>query len=120
MISLTFSGKKIQEKKRTKQTPAISCLKKGIPTYRNKWKKHVAEKLENAIETLMKHIERGCLSAIPVGSETNRNDRFHRCLSNHGILKQLRLGVALGKAALLSAVQKRNFEIEHGSSCAWL
>ena len=115
-------------KKRTKPTPAITHIKAGLETFKNKWKEYVkvhlkqdaAEKLDTALQNLIKHIERGCLSGIPVGGGTNRNERFHRCLNNHGILKQPKLGVALGRATLLNAVQKRNYEIEHDTSTNWL
>ena len=50
------------------------------------------------VNSLLTHIQRGCLSGILPGRGTNRNERLHRELNKH--MRQSRYGVELAYALL--------------------
>lgn len=58
------------------------------------------------IDNLKKHVEKGCLSYIPVGCGSERNENLHRCLQQ--AVSKGRIGVALAVALLTSFLYKWN------------
>ena len=86
---------------RKKDTPLISKINKNLDLFLSKWTSMEVKgwKLLNSnffkeIEKLKKHINIGCLSSIPPGIGTNRNE------SLHSTLKYL---VVRGKLSILTA-----------------
>lgn len=103
---------------RSKATPTSNVLQSNLELFKKKWMVHISgQVIENRFKRIVKvlsdienHIHKGCLSGIPCSAGTNRNEIFHRYLRQHGILKQVKLGVELGEAGLMYAVHKRNFK----------
>ena len=67
--------------KRTQATPEPNVLTKNIDDFTERWQK-ISPKLMSSktlkeISNLKKHIDEGCLSAIPPGHGTNRNEALH-------------------------------------------
>ena len=58
------------------------------------------------IENLKKHVTKGCLSYIPVGCGSERNENLHKCLQQAA--SKGRIGVALAVALLTSFLYKWN------------
>ena len=61
------------------------------------------------VNCILKHVDRGCLSHIPPGRGTNRNERLHRELKR--IIHNSRLGVELGYALLTCIFYEHNEKI---------
>ena len=71
--------------KRTQATPEPNVLTKNIDDFTERWQK-ISPKLMSSktlkeISNLKKHIDEGCLSAIPPGHGTNRNEALHRYIN---------------------------------------
>lgn len=59
-----------------------------------------------AIQKLKKHISAGCLSNIPPGGGTNRNERFHHHINS--ILHRSKVGILLAYALLTVVIHSYN------------
>ena len=77
-----------------------SFTKKWIPCEVGGWK-IINEYVLKEINSLKVHITRGCLSEIPVGAGTNRNERLHRHLKPHFSCSRLGLPMALALMTIL-------------------
>ena len=77
-----------------------SFTKKWIPCEVGGWK-IINEHVLKEINSLKVHITRGCLSEIPVGAGTNRNERLHRHLKPHFSCSRLGLPMALALMTIL-------------------
>ena len=91
--------------KRMLPTPSGDVLMLNLKAFISKWSKvefDGSSVLNSAaygeLESLKKHIERGCLSGIPAGFGTNRNENVHRSLNSR--LAGHRLGIQLAVALL--------------------
>lgn len=100
--------------KRMSHTPSPQIILSKLESFAAKWKD--AKDLEgkklftsatlSAISNLKKHISAGCLSNIPPGGGTNRNERFHRHLKN--FFHQSRVGIYLAYALLTVIIHSHN------------
>ena len=104
-------------KTRKRETPSSETLLQNIKIFERKWKgmrsgrKLVLNKKSlRAIENIKIHIKEGCLSDIPTGCGTNKNERLHRKLRK--IAGRSKLGVKLAYALFTRAFHLINTEID--------
>ena len=117
---LVFRAKGDSGRQRMQPTPPPNVLLANIESFTEKWK-HISQEESNPILTnsvlreldqLKKHISIGCLSEVPAGFGTNRNENLHRSLNRW--LSGHKIGVDL--VALLSTFF-HIWNIKHSSSC---
>ena len=89
-------------------TPEKEIIEKNVLKFVEKWKIQEVDNIKvlpqaaiDAVDKLFVHITSGCLSGIPPGIGTNRNERLHRKIRKW--LNRTRIGVCLA-VALLSTV----------------
>ena len=74
---------------RMQETAASADILHNVETFMNKWgsANHplLPQETVDALKRLKLHISKECLSAIPVGYGTNRNERLHRLLNNSAL-----------------------------------
>ena len=116
---LVFRSVKDMNKERKMHTPDSKELLSNLGQFVSKWKKHIgtfpaptANKIHCVFKKIQKHIQSGCLSGIPPNGGTSTNERFHRVLNNHGLLKQNKVNIELAQCALLNAIHRRNTALE--------
>lgn len=70
---------------RHKATPSPEVIQQNLKGFLSKWKTVrykdmpvLTEKVLKEIDKLEKHVQKGCLSYIPSGIGTNRNENMHR------------------------------------------
>ena len=90
---------------RKKETPCPSEIMQTMELFKKQWGnvahngvKVLNKKAHDEIEKLKKHISKGCLSFIPVGGGTNRNENLHKNLKKN--LSKSRVGVQTAIAQL--------------------
>ena len=95
-----------QSRKRT--TPPPDKMEKNLQDFLKKWSAELVndirvlpDKAVAEINKVMKHVTLGCLSGIPPGVGTNRNENIHKRLRKW--VKKDRVGVALAVALLTTA-----------------
>ena len=88
---------------RTIDTPCPSIMEQNLLTFQDKWNKMscdgkiiLTRAASKEILSLLVHVRKGCLSGIPPGHGTNRNERLHRDL-NAGLCERC-YGVELAYA----------------------
>ena len=69
----------------------------NLALFLEKWQV-ISDSYELTIKNLQHHIVRGCLSNIPPGMETNRNERFHQHMKS--FFSRSRIGLLLAYALL--------------------
>ena len=70
-----------------------------------------------AIERLKEHIRSGCLSDIPPGGGTNRNERFHHHINS--VCNSSKMGILLAYALLTVVMYSHNSSVtKHGQIVA--
>ena len=100
--------------RRTLNTPAPHVILRKMEAFEEKWinvadqdnRKVFSTETKRAISNLKKHIMYGCLSDIPPGCGTNRNERFH-CHMN-SLVRRSRIGVLLAYALLSVVMYSHN------------
>ena len=106
--------------KRLSTTPSSEKILLNFENFIKKWHK-VADyngvKLFNnetdvAIERLKKHITLGCLSNIPAGCGTNKNERLHQLIGKY--FNRSRIGILLAYALLSVILHSNNATIKFG------
>ena len=74
-----------QGETRFRETPCERKILQNLNAFINRWNKlpnsPLSEETMAEIEKLKKHIEKGCLSRIPPGFGTERNEQLHRLLN---------------------------------------
>lgn len=92
-------------------------MMRNLARFERKWKsfRHnkqlvLNKKSKRALENIKIHITKGCLSHIPPGCGTNRNERLHRKLRK--IAGRNKLGVRLAFALFTRAFHLINEEIK--------
>ncbi|XP_028418771.1 uncharacterized protein LOC114544301 [Dendronephthya gigantea] len=88
-------------KKRSRPSPSPDVISKNLEKFSNKWEsvKNAAglsvltKEMLKEIKNIQVHINKGCLSDIPVGCGTNKNERLHRDLKK--IVATNRIGLPL-------------------------
>ena len=98
---------------RKRSTPPPDKMEKNLQDFLRKWSTELVndlrvlpDKAVAEINKVMKHVRLGCLSGIPPGVGTNRNENIHKRLRKW--LKKDRIGVALAVALLTTAFYKLN------------
>lgn len=105
--------------KRQQPTPAATTILENLNKFVKKWElcningwKVINDNSLKEIKSLEIHINKGCLSQLPLGTGTNRNERLHRHIKPHFSCTRLGLPLALALMTVLlyqhnSAVQRR-------------
>ena len=118
-LTLVFRDPVDQGPVRTMVTPPIDQLKKQVLAFKAKWKdinhndkpilppEAIAE-----LQSLLVHINKGCLSGIAPGRGTNRNERLHRDLNSH--MSNCKYGLEFSCALLTSTFFQHNEHIAAG------
>ena len=103
---LVFRSKGDNGPQRTKPTPGQEILQTNLDFFLKKWlgihsddgKEIMTPAVVKEIDNLRKHMLKGCLSGIPSGFGTNRNENLHKIINKR--LSGNRLGVQLAVALL--------------------
>lgn len=99
---------------RQSNTASKEKIASKIASFREKWE-GITDEFGNhilisssmqAISNLLKHINTGCLSDIPPGMGTNRNERFHRHLKS--LIHRTCIGILLAYALLTVLIHAHN------------
>ena len=94
-----FRCKNDKEKERTQDTPSSGEMLENLKCFLLKWKdiKHVDDEdvltasAVHEIDCFKKHIKKGCLSDIPPGCGSEKNENLHKNLRH--IIARSRLGI---------------------------
>ena len=104
-ITMIFRDPKDRGTKREMTTPDSAILLNNLQQFRKKWKgAHMDSwyvlnsKVTDALDNLEIHISLGCLSGIPPGCGTNRNENLHK--SVNPFFSRCRMGIPLALALL--------------------
>ena len=115
-LKLAFRDPSDSGAKRQKPTLDKTILRQSLNAFVSKWKdiefngaKVLPPVALREVNCILKHVDRGCLSHIPPGRGTNRNERLHRELKR--IIHNSRLGVELGYALLTCTFYEHNEKI---------
>ena len=94
---------------RKRATPLLDKMEKNLQDILKKWSAELVNDIRvlpdravAEINKIMKHVTLGCLSGIPPGVGTNRNENIHKRLRKW--LKKDRIGVALAVALLTTVL----------------
>ncbi|KXJ16275.1 uncharacterized protein LOC114574761 [Exaiptasia diaphana] len=112
--SLVFREQYDQGKERTSPTPNSNELMANLNRFIEKWKTVktssgsliMNKEILKEIRNIQCHIRKGCLSNIPPGCGTSRNERLHRELKKTAVKN--RIGVDLAKARLERIIYNEN------------
>jgi hypothetical protein len=109
-LRLVFRNPADQGIERKMDTPPPDLMEQNILKFKEQWTKGGMDVLNSAalkeIGCLLVHIRKGCLSGIPPGHGTSRNERLHRDL-NH-CLSQGKYGVELAYGLITSIFFNHN------------
>lgn len=104
-------------KSRKRNTPSPDVMIRNLERFERKWKGFrcnkrlvLNKKSKRALQNIKIHIKKGCLSDIPPGCGTNRNERLHRKLRK--IAGRNKLEVRLAFALFTRAFHLINEEIK--------
>ena len=112
-LKLSFRDNSDQGPVRTKDTPDPATLRANLVAFQKQWEgvahngRHILSAAAiKEIRCLLVHVDYGCLSGIPPGHGTNRNERLHKDLNRH--MSTSRYGVELAYALLTTAFFQHN------------
>ena len=112
-ISMIFRDPKDRSAKRQMNTPEPRLLLDNVNQFVKKWENAemngwyiLNENVVNELCQLKVHIERGCLSGIPPGCGTNKNENLHRMVNP--FFSRCRMGLPLALALLTILFHKHN------------
>ena len=115
-LRLVFRSKGDCEERRLFATPCINEIHQNLKSFIDKWKDKAEDGIKvfkpetlKAIENLKKHIDKGCLSNIPPGGGTNKNERLHEHIHNY--FNHSRIGMLLAYALLHMIIHAHNTAI---------
>ena len=115
-LSLVFRSEEDCGDKRLFPTPSAEKLLENLDKFMTKWQKNDHEKATlcipetvSALQRLQRHMQLGCLSNIPVGAVTNRNEQLHQHLGSY--FNRSRIGVLLVYALLSVILHSHNASI---------
>lgn len=107
---------------RMQPTPDVGLMKQQMKAFVDRWSRMescneplLREKTCDALKNLQKHIDEGCLSEIPPGYSTGRNERLHEFLNNSA-LNVPHMGPELAHAILSVMFYKWNRERKSSST----
>ena len=113
-LRLVFRKDGDVSQERQSHTAPKDVIASKLASFSRKWK-DVTDAFGNrilttsslqAIRNLEKHVISGCLSDIPPGMGTNRNERFHRHLNS--LMRRTRIGIMLAYALLTVLIHAHN------------
>ena len=94
-----------QGPKREMATPDSEIMLKNLDEFTKKWKDaefkdwHIInDNVMDALDYIRVHISKGCLSGIPPGCGTNRNENLHKIINP--FFSRCRIGIPLALALL--------------------
>lgn len=104
-LSVVFRENADQGKTRVKNTPEPSIISQNLKTFIAKWKNMpdndiFSEIVQKKLSNLESHIVEGCLSNIPPGQGTERNENLHRILNSSVLSHARAIGPELAAAVL--------------------
>ena len=112
-VKLIFRDPRDTGKERTLQTPDPKVLCERIDTFLAKWNEAEIQgsfilnaKAKKELHSLRTHASKGCLSEIPPGAGTNRNENLHRKINP--FFCRCRFGVPLALALLTMLFHQHN------------
>ena len=113
-LSLVFQADGDTGEKRMSATPAPHVIIKKLQNFIDTWvneidgygKNIITESTMQAITNLKHHITHGCLSDIPPGGGTNRNECFHSHLN--AFIHRSRIGILLAYALISVIIHAHN------------
>ena len=90
--------------KRTKNTADKEKIEKNLNSFVDRWSNipysPITEATYSEIKNLQEHVRKGCLSGIPPGCGTERNEGLHRLLNRSMISGATRLSVELATVCI--------------------
>ena len=93
-----------QGEMRLKKTPSKQKIEKNLNAFVDRWSNFPENPLSEAtfeeISHIRQHVQKGCLSDIPPGCGTERNEGLHRLLNRSLISGATRISVQLAIALL--------------------
>ena len=79
---MVFRHQGDQNEERMEKTPPGNVIAENLERFMTRWSSKLPDKTVESIDDLRDHINRGCLSDIPPGEGTERNERLHDFLSS--------------------------------------
>ena len=121
-LQLVFRDSGDHELTRHQTTPEPTKMLENLEAFVQRWRnidsnnwKVLSKEALAEINRLNCHIAKGCLSGIPCGCGTNRNEAFHKHLNT--ILHKSRVGVMIAYALLSVAIHSHNNRIKKSGRC---
>ena len=120
-LQLVFRKDGDTGKQRTESTPEPDVMSSKLEKFVSRWKdiedgngkKVFTPPTFEAVRKLREHISAGCLSNIPPGGGTNRNERLHHHLNS--LFTRTKIGILLAYAMLTLVIHSYNSsERRHG------
>ena len=99
-FSLIFRRNGDLGEERTMDTPCPEELEANLERLLFVWRDKLPKETLFQIENLRKHIQQGCLSDIPVGCGTEKNERLHRHLNRSLLCGVSKIGLELAVAVM--------------------
>ena len=93
---------------RTMSTPCPDEIEANLERLLFVWGGKLSKETLHQIENLRKHIQKGCLSDIPVGCGTETNERLHRHLNRSLLCGVSKIGPELAVAVMTCALYAWN------------
>ena len=101
---------------RTMSTPCPDEIEANLERLLFVWGEKLSKEMLHQIENLRKHIQKGCLSDIPVGCGTETNERLHRHLNRSLLCGVSKIGPELAVAVMTCALYAWNCKRKAKSS----
>ena len=87
-LSMVFRSIGDNADHRMMQTPSPHIIRKNLKAWVDKWSTLggntlISNAVINAVDNLLVHVDKGCLSGIPPGCGTNRNENLHKQMNTY-------------------------------------
>ena len=89
---------------RTTSTPGSDEIEANLERLLFSWKDRLSKETLHQLECLRKHIQKGCLSDIPPGCGTEKNERLHRHINRSLLCGVSKIGPELAIAVMSCAL----------------